>query len=170
MNQNNDLSKAWVHWMDVVLREIVSLVQAGDYDRALIKIDGFLSHEKVPEFRSEALGFKAQIKEQLGDVDSAKEALLVARSPVGPCYTRYVHELSLADISRRQQRPDEAISWYRAALQTCIEGQGISGGTALKGFLSVLGEKRLTPREHSLCAQVAKRSWQVLGLPSAYLN
>ena len=60
---------------------------------------------------------------------------------------------------------NEALSWYRSALHTCLDGEGISGGTALKQFLALSGQQGITSRDKELCARVVRRSWEVLALP-----
>ena len=161
-NQQSDL--AWLGWIEV-MRKVASFTQNGEFTTALSEIEAFLSRETRAELRSEALSLRADLKEQLGDLEAAKEDLLTARSLVGRSYMRYVQELSLGRLYRMQQRLNEAVSWYRVALHTCIEGEGISGGTALKEFLTLRGQEALTVEDQALTAQVAERSWRVLGLP-----
>jgi len=150
-------------WVEV-MRQVASLMRAGDLGTALSEVESFLSRETSPELRSDALGFSAHLKQQSGDLEGAEKDLLSARLLVGPTYGRYVQELGLGDICQKRQRVNEAVSWYRTALRTCAEGKGISGGTALKAFLMFRPQESLTAEEVELCSRVAERSWQVLGL------
>jgi hypothetical protein len=124
-----------------------------------------LGGEINPEIRSDALGFRAHLKEELGDLGSASEDLRAARSLVAPGYARYVHELSLAHVCEKRKLLDDAQAWYRTALQTCVEGDRVSCGNALTGFLRLQGDKHFTPEDIQLCTQAAQRSWQILALP-----
>ena len=154
---------AWESWM-VVMRNVSSLVEKGDLTTALAAVESFSAPEGMPDLRSDVLGFRADLEERLGRVETAKADLLAARSLVAATYIRYVHELSLGSICRRQNQVDEAESWYRTALRTCLEGKNISGGTALKEFLLLNREGTLSTEDQSLWSQVAERSWEMLGL------
>src|SRR6266568_3751666 len=120
----------WEQWW-TVMRRAAPLMQKRDFAAALTEVQAFLSHEAGPEVRSDALGLRADLKERLGDLESAKADLQTARALIGPSYMRYVHEICLGAISRKQAQIDEAASWYRIALQTCMLGERISGGSAL---------------------------------------
>lgn len=163
MTNNQEIDLGWAGWTEV-MRRVASLMQNHDLTAALSEVDAFLSRETRPELRSDALGFRADLREQLGQSEAAKDDLLLARSLIGPSYGRYVHELSLGSICEKQRRIDEAISWYRTALRTCIEGRGISAGTALKGLLALRDQRVLTPEDQAICAGAAQKSWDVLGL------
>lgn len=130
---------------------------------ALAAVESFSAPKGIPDLRSEVLGFRADLKEMLGRVEAAKADFLTARSLVGATYGRYVHELSLASICRKLNQAEEAESWYRTALHTCLEGN-ISGGTALKEFLLLKCERTLSTDDRMLCSEVAERSWKTLGL------
>ena len=72
---------------------------------------------------------------------------------------------SLGCVSEKRESVNEAVSWYQTALRTCIEGEGISGGTALQKLLRLRAQEVLTAEDRTLCARAAQKSWQVLGLP-----
>jgi hypothetical protein len=160
----NENFAAWQRWLQVT-RTIASLMQKREFAAALSAVDQFLIEESDPELRSDALGFRADLRAQTGDLRAANEDLLAARSLTGATYLRYVHELSLGTLCRKQQQIDEAISWYRAALQTCIEGSGISAGNALSEFLRLQPQDVLTPPDRAVFFQAAEKSWRVLGVP-----
>lgn len=163
MSPFDKLDASWDTWYQV-MRSITSLMKQGDTKTALKEVDFFLLGDIAPEVESDALGMRADLKEQLEDLEGAKNDLLTARALVGPSYKRYVHELSLGSISQRQQNFEEAVSWFRSALQTCLDGEGISGGTALKRFFAISG-RRIPPNDEELCARAIRRSWLVLRLP-----
>lgn len=161
--RKKDVDLSWKNWTEV-MRKVTSLMQKDDFRAALSEVETFLAQEDYPDIHSDALGMKASLKEELGDIQGAKQDLLVARSLIGPSYGRYVHEISLGAIAQNQQQTDEALAWYRAALHTCIEGQGISGGTALKKLVGLQGEKDLSADDRALCTEAARKSWRVLNL------
>jgi hypothetical protein len=105
----------WYH----VMRQVTSLMDR-DLRAALSMVEEFLSKEDRPDLRSDALGMRADLEVQLGELDRAKDDLLKARSLVAAGYARYVHEVSLGVICEKRREIDEALSWYRMALRTCI--------------------------------------------------
>jgi hypothetical protein len=155
----------WMQWNEVQL-SIALDIKRNDLDSALSKVDSFLATgERTPEIRSAALGMKAELQEDAGQLENAKQTLLVARDLVEPGLSKYVHEFCLAGVCRKQGQIEEAISWYRTALRTSIEGSGVSSGSALKAFLDVLREPRtLAVDDHDLCVQAIQRSWRILHL------
>jgi hypothetical protein len=165
MTPNPETDAAWALWYEALREKVLPMAREGDYGSALRELDAFLSPEKPYAIRSDALGFKAQFRERLGDLKGAEEDLLTARALCGPSYGRYVHELGLGDICAKRGRPNDAAAWYQAALGTCLEAEGVSGGTALRKLLALRPEQTLTPSERTLCAKVVERSWGVLGLP-----
>jgi hypothetical protein len=166
MSEDPQTEKAWLAWTDV-LRRALSLVKDGDLVEAVSHIDAFLSLEVHPQVRSDALGFRAHIEERLGNTEEAKSDLLAARSLTGANYGRYVRELSLGSLFERQNLNEEAYSWYRTALDTCLLDNGTSGGTALKGLLQLCPATNLPLDDIALCRRVIEHSWRVLRLPGS---
>jgi hypothetical protein len=167
MSEDQQTEKAQLGWTEV-FRRVWSLVKGGELAEAVSHIDAFLSREVDPESRSRALGFRAHIEERLGNAEEAKNDLLAARSLTGPNYDRYVHELCLGDLFERQNLNEEARSWYRTALNTCLLDNGTSGGTALKRLLQLCPAANLPPEDIVLCRRVIEHSWRVLrviGMP-----
>jgi hypothetical protein len=164
MNEDQQSEKAWLDWIEVQ-REAATLIRRGDHDAALSNVEAFLSRETNPELRSDALGFRADLKGRLGNIAGAKDDLITARTEVGPSYGRYVHELSLGTLCESQNLPDEAISWYREALKTCLQGDHISAGTVIDRLINLRPPAALSPEDIDLCQQAIRRSWQVLRLP-----
>jgi len=160
-NQQSDA--AWTRWYEL-LHSIGCDLTLKEKDSALSRIESFLAGEIDPEIRSEALGMKAEIREQAGQFEEAKQTLLAARKLVGPSFRRYAHELCLGSLCRRQGQIEGAILWYTTALQTCLDGPGFSAGAALGALFSLKDPKTLTSEEHNLCVQVAVRSWSILRL------
>jgi hypothetical protein len=155
--------EAWFH----VMRRLALLMIERNFAAALSEVQTFLGGEVGHEWRAEALAFRGDIKEEMGDLRGAKLDFSAARSLVGPGYAKYVHEISLAGICRKQQLIDEAISWYRAAMHTAIEVDKISSGSALSGLLKLQSQAELTTEDREICVRAAKQSWRVLGLPGS---
>jgi len=164
MSANSGFEHEWTNWIQLQ-RKIVSLLDQNAVAEALSALDGFLSRESNPELRSDALGWKADVHERIGDLATAMTELLEARSLVGPAYVKYVHELRIAGICCKQQKFEDALRWYREALDTSAKGNGISGGNALNGLLNLQGKVSLSDADFALCSLVAKKSWNLLGLP-----
>ncbi len=162
MNDDQTLDAARTAWFEV-MRTATSLMQKRDLHGAALQIEGFLSANTNPDLRSEALGFRAHFKEEMGDVSSAEADLTAARALIGPTYARYVCELRLGRLCQKQRRDEEAASWYRNALQTCLEGPGISAGSALGEVVGAAKDVgSLTPDDRLLCTRAIERSWSVL--------
>src|ERR1700758_4399220 len=117
MTEDRTTELAWTRWSSVI-RRIVALKRQGQFGVALAELNIFLGQGQNPEIRSDVLGFRAEFKEQTGDAEGAKLDLIAAREIVNASYARYVHEICLGDLCRKQQQEDQAIAWYRTALQT----------------------------------------------------
>lgn len=155
-----EIEEMWVRIKNDVLHNMVEL----DPGTALDALNGFIDRSGVPaESRSDALGLRAELRLDAGDYSSARADLLLAHSLASAGYLKYVHELSLGSVCRAEHNPSEALRWYRSALQTCLDAKGVSGGTALKNFGSLLGED-ISAEDLALCRAVIARSWDVLGL------
>ena len=146
------------------MRKIMALMRESDFRTAQAEVDSFLAKETSPEIRSEALSVRAYLKGEVGDLQAALEDLLNARSLIGADYARYVDEISIGVISEKLGRSGEAVYWYQVALRTCVDGEGISGGTALRRLLQLLPQEDLSPDDKALCDSAAQKSWQVLKL------
>jgi hypothetical protein len=155
-----EIDETWVRIKNDLLQNIIDL----DPATALIALNSFIDRSGgAAESRSDALGLRAELRIDAGDYSSARADLLLAHSLASPGYLKYVHELSLGSVCRAEHNSSEAVKWYRSALQTSLDAKGVSGGTALKNFVSLLGED-MTAEDLALCRAVIARSWGVLGL------
>ena len=155
-----EIDEMWERIKNDVLKNIVDL----DTRNALVALDRFVDRSGVSATsRSDALGLRAEIRFDAGDYASARADLLLAHNLASPSYLKYVHELSLGSVCRAEHNRSEAVKWYRSALQTCLDAKGVSGGSALKQFVSLLGED-ISAEDLALCRAVIARSWVVLGL------
>jgi tetratricopeptide (TPR) repeat protein len=155
-----------VELMYKAMGKALALKHQNNYQAALSVINDFLSHTLDSEQRSEALSFRANLKEEIGQYEEASKDLLTALSlSKEGSYIQYTLELSLGGIFEKLGVRDEALSWYRKALLTCTKGTDIVGGAALKKFLELKGENNFTDQEKALCQQVVERSWTLLRIP-----
>jgi hypothetical protein len=136
-----------------------------DAGTALDALNPFIDRSGVPaQFKCDALGLRAELRFDAGDYSGARADLLLAHSLASPSYLKYVHELSLASVYRAERNPSEALKWYRSALRTCVDATGVSGGTALKNFVTLVGA-HISADDMVLCRAAIARSCVVLGLP-----
>jgi tetratricopeptide (TPR) repeat protein len=147
------------------MRKALALKRQGDHTTAVSIINELLSKKMDDELHSEVLALRADLKEDIGEYEGAKEDLLDALSLIpGNSYARYTLELSLGGICERLKSGAEATSWYQKALLTSFHAEEVSGGTALMSFLRIRDEAELAEEERALCTQVALKSWKLLQL------
>jgi tetratricopeptide (TPR) repeat protein len=156
-----DQREAWVR----LGRKLATLIRRRDHATGIAELDAFLPLATDAEILSQALDMRAIFKEWQGDLEGAEKDLLQAHALAPPGFGRYAVELGLGGICEKRQRPAEAVSWYRAALETSVEADGVAAGGALRSFLRLRPEQSLSPEERSLCARVVEHSWEVLELP-----
>lgn len=163
MSNDQQPKETRLGWQEIFLRTL-SLIREGELDQAILDIDAFISVEVDPEERSSALGFRAHIEDLLGNAEAAESNLLTARSLTRLTYTKYVHEISLGSLFERQDLIEEACTWYRTALNTCLLDNTTSGGTVLHRLLQLRPAASLSDDDIALCRRVIEHSWQVLRL------
>jgi len=147
-----------------VQQRLTTAWHQGDFAAAFAEIDRALA-EGTSEMKGQALLYRGMIHDGRDDLPAAKEDYAEALTYTGAgSYARYVAERTSGDICGKLGRDDEALGWYRAALETCVVGDGFSGGVALEAFLRLHGQQ-LAPDDRNLVASVARKSWGVLELP-----
>lgn len=147
------------------LHEALQSLVDHDAATALAALNRLIDRAGVSdESKSRALGLRAELRFDAGDLSGARSDLLLAHGLCGPGYLRYVHELSLGSICRAERSPSEALKWYRSALQTCLDAGDVSGGNALKNLIALVGED-IGSEDMALCRAAIAHSWAVLGLP-----
>lgn len=157
--------KETVESMYEAMRKALAFKRQNDYEAALSVITDFLSQHLDSDQRSEALSFRANLKEQCGQYEEALTDLLTALSLTeAGSYEQYTLELGLGSVQEKLGMRDKALSWYRKALLTCAKGVGISGGTALRRFVELRGENDITPDEKDLCRKAIEKSWTLFHL------
>jgi len=162
MSSSEQTQASWEMW-NTLYQSVAKHISSGELRLALAEVESFQPESADTELRSRILSEKAGLKSDLGDLSGAKKDWLLARSLIGPSFTRYVQEISLADLCVKTENTSEALSWYRAAFQTCLESD-CSGGGALARFLRLAGES-LSDQDQRLCSAVVSHSWKLLKLP-----
>jgi len=136
----------------------------GNLNAAMAEVDEALA-QGTPAVKGQALLYRAMIREEHGDLTSAKQDWTDAVTYCGEgSYGRYVAERSLGAACEKLGTPGEALEWYRAALKTCAAGGRFSGGQALHAFLK-LAPSTLPVEDEALIRPVVEKSWAVLELP-----
>ena len=149
-------------WLEVQRRAAAAWVRH-DFPAALDEVDKFLQKPLPGELRGYALAFRASIRESAGHSQGALDDYRAAYSLASkPSYRRYTVEICLGNISEKSGRPDEAVNWYRAAIETSLEAEGVASGTALSRYLRIRDEHTLSKEERDLCNEAVRRSWNLL--------
>lgn len=144
-------------------QRLMSAWHRGDLTSAFTEIETAL-REGTPEMKGQCLFYQGMIREAEGSLDNAKrdwlEALQYAHEGT---FLRYQLEYNVGDANERAGIPQEALSWYRAALTTCSRGDEFSGNKTLTAFLRLSGGE-IPPEDRVLVSSVAVKSWRVLEL------
>lgn len=154
--------------MDKKVIEAITCTMKRDYDGAISIISNILETETYDDLRCDAYGYRAGLLEKLGKLDGALEDWLTSYSLIEPnpfrdlVYRKYVTELRIGGVYEKQSKMQEALEWYRKALKTIIEGEGTSGSSALKSFIEMIGEDKLTEEDRNLCNEVVIKSWELM--------
>jgi tetratricopeptide (TPR) repeat protein len=160
------LDAQWAAW-HLLLKSILRLTNEGDHSAAIRLMDDFLRTETDAALRSSALGMRAEVKQESGDLDGALHDLLHAIPLAGDGFSKHVHEFCIAEIYRKHDDLAQVTHWYRTALKTCAESGDFSAGAALDKFLHLQPQMTLPTEDLALCRNVAQQSWKVLGLPDS---
>ncbi len=152
----------WAEWHRISL-EIARYISKGNLREALAAVEKFQPSVHDPELLGRVLSEKAGLMYDLGQFSDAERAWRLAHRSTRANFTRYVQELSIAELCLASDRHEEASSWYRSALTTSLEAN-ISGGTALVKFLLLQPETELSEADLQLCRSVASRSSKLLGM------
>ncbi len=164
MSQPQSSEEKWREWIEVQKRAVRAMVQP-DLGAAIDEVDEYLRREPEGDLRGEALGFRASLREDNGDLEEARQDLLAALSLRPPAsYQRYTLELALGNVAEKLGECEEAASCYSQALETVANDPTTSGGSALLRLLQLRGEHGLKPDERVLAGHVAQQSWQLLHL------
>ncbi len=159
----NSITEDETKWI-AVQRTVVSMVKESRISEAIGELNLFISGGSKSEHKSDALGYRADLKQNAGDLEGARLDLLDAIKLLEPSYMKYVHELRLGDVEQRLGKSEDAINSYRSALSTCLQSYDTSGGNALKAFLDLVPEATLSASDKALCTEVVDHSMKVLRL------
>jgi tetratricopeptide (TPR) repeat protein len=154
--------------MDRKVIDAITCTMRKDYNGAISIISGILDHETYADLRCDAYGYRATFYEKLGKFDKAIQdwlssySLVTTSAIMDIAFKKYVTELRIGGVFEKQSKMQEAMDWYRKALTTVCEGEGTSGGAAIKSFLTIVGDGTLTDEDRTLCNDVVAKSWKLL--------
>lgn len=74
--------------------------------------------------------------------------------------------VGIGTVCQKFGRDEDGLSWYRKALNTCLDGGAFSGHQALAAFFSLNGGQPSSGID-PLVTAVLKKSWHVLELPGS---
>ncbi len=164
MDQTTSGEEMWLEWMSTY-KTAIDLQIEGSLAEAINVINLYLDTKPPLDLQGEALGCRAMLYEDQGNLENSMRDLIGARSLSSPGgFSRYTLELSLGDLCERLRHTTEARNWYREALSTVADDPLTSGGAAIRRLVKLIGPDKLTLDERQICERVAKQSWQLLGL------
>src|SRR5262252_7754503 len=103
---------------DNIQQRLVGAWGKGDLDGAFAEIETVL-REGTPAMKGQVLFFRGMIRESGGHLNEARqdwlEAIQYSREGT---FLRYQLETSIGAASKKLETDDDALKWYRAALQT----------------------------------------------------
>jgi tetratricopeptide (TPR) repeat protein len=147
-----------------LLGKMTALWHRRDFDNAKEILQRIILHGDV-DMQSQALLYRGMIKQDEGLLADARQDWLDAKSLANEgTFTLYLIQHNLGASYQRENLDEDAISWYRLALQTCIEANDFSCDQTLSSFLSVSHGDIPKDDEMRVIAAV-ETSWRVLGLP-----
>jgi len=146
-------------------RTIVGAWTTGDVPLAMTEIENALI-QGTGEIRGRALVYRGTIHEEGGNLDQAKADFIEAAGLfVSGSYAKYSAELSVAHVCEEREITDQAIRWYRRALQTCVDStEPFSAAVAARAFLR--HSSPVSTPDLELLQSVTTKSWRALGLPN----
>ena len=116
------------------------------------------------DMKATCLFYQGSMNEGKGDLEAAWQSwsngLQYAREG---SFVRFQLELSLGNICEHQGKPEEALEWFKKALQTCCQGDEFAGVKAVTGYLR-LNDGKIEPGDEALIACVVEKAWRVLEL------
>lgn len=147
-----------------IQQNVLSAWHKGDVNSAFSEVEVVL-REGTPEMKGQILFFRGMIFERTGRFDEAKRDWIeaISYSKEGS-FLRYELETSIGAMLETRKVADEALSWYRSAILTCVDGGEFSGHEALAAFKRLCGPKDLD-NDFTLLTAALEKSWRVLQLP-----
>ena len=147
-----------------IQQRLVTAWHRGDLDRAFLEIETVM-REGSPEMKGQCLFFRGMIYESNGSLNQARldwlDALHYAEDGT---FLRYELEMNIGAASEKLSTGDDALTWYRAALMTCVNGHEFSPHQALDAFRRLSGTE-ISPEDKPLLTTAVEKSWRVLELP-----
>jgi tetratricopeptide (TPR) repeat protein len=149
-------------WHDLQ-KQAVKLMITGTPHQAIRLIDAFVADSPAPTILAAALGFRADLKAEAGELAEALTDYEAAVSIIpAPGYARYSLEVAIGGVHRRLGESPQALAWYRRALETAVHETDRTGATALLGIAEL--DDDLEAADQTLCERVARKAWASAGL------
>ncbi|NJL28792.1 MAG: hypothetical protein HC897_13315 [Thermoanaerobaculia bacterium] len=164
MNSVPSDEKQWIEWF-AVQRKAVALSLENKLSAAVSEVNAFIQNDLINDVLRNAIGFRGDLWEELGDLEAAKSDFMAAHRLSEQCdFERYTLELSLGGIATRLRLRGDAILWYFRALETAAGDPTISGATALGKFLRVRMAEPFSEIEMRLISKVILQAWTLFGI------
>lgn len=147
-----------------VIGEIIFAWAHRDFIGALAKIDAVID-EITPEMKAHCLLFSGNIKDDQGLSSEARRDWLAA---IPYCragsFDRHRLEYEIGRSYEKAALRNDALAFYRSAIQTCATGDEFAGNKALSAFLA-LNTGWISSEDEATVAAAIEKSWRVLELP-----
>jgi tetratricopeptide (TPR) repeat protein len=151
---------------DQLQQRIFQAWHRGEISEAFAEIDSAL-REGTSDMKGQSLFYRGMINESIGSLDAAmQDWLSVLKHAERGSFLRYQAEYGIGTVCQKSGRDEDGLSWYRKALNTCLDGGAFSGHQALAAFFSLNGGQPSSGID-PLVTAVLKKSWHVLELPGS---
>lgn len=149
---------------DEIFAKITLMWNRREFAEALSKLEEVCQHA-TPEKKAQCLLYSGMIQQDQGLLEGARRAWLEAipLSDEGT-YLRCSLQNNIGKSLESEGRSEDAITWYRAAVQTCANGDEFAANNALNALIELNGG-RVSKEDESAVAAALKKSWRVLELP-----
>lgn len=149
---------------NVIMSNITLFWNRGDFGMAYAQADEVLN-SGTPEMKAQCLLLRGMVKEDQGLIVEARNDWEHAiRYAAKKTYPFYCLQHQIGSSYEQEGAIDNAIVWYRDALQTCAEGLEFSGQSVLTSFLRVNGGT-IPDQDRNTVIQVIKKSRRVHEFP-----
>lgn len=148
-----------------LIQSVTLALSQRDLERALVQKDRVM-REGTAEMKGQCLFYVGLIHESCGNMQAAQQEWLDALSYAGAgTFLRYSLEAQIGSTCERFGEIDQALAWYRHALETCAGGDEFSGNQVLSAILRLNGT--IASQDETVVRTVIEKSWRVLQVPGS---
>ena len=148
------------------LQEVIRLWSRKDLMGAAEIIEEILL-EGSPKVRAEALLFYGMVNQDQGLSEDARALWVDGLAQAGEgTFLKYLLQYNIGSSYQREGKFKNSLSWYRAAIQTCVSGDEFSCDQTLTSLLSLF-EGEIPAKEKPQVTKAVEKSWNVLELPGS---